>query len=110
MDWLPPVVFVVALVVVGVIGQRMGWMDFRGKGKGRATAGNVLAPLDEVFAPTRHEARLELERQTELPAPAPAPGDGHKGIGPDGVVRIDLGELRDHDSRGDGRDGTRDDG
>ena len=51
---------------------------------------------DEVFNPTRHEAQIELDRQTILPAPAPIPGDPGKeesGIY-DGQVRIDLNEQR----------------
>jgi hypothetical protein len=44
---------------------------------------------DEVFNPQRHEAQIELDRQTILPAPAPLAGDGDKGIY-DGVVRINL--------------------
>lgn len=44
---------------------------------------------DEVFHPTRHEAQLELDRQTMLPAPAPLAGDGDKGVY-DGIVHIDL--------------------
>ena len=35
---------------------------------------------DEVFAPRKHEAQVELDRQSRLPAPAPLPGDGDKGI------------------------------
>jgi len=35
---------------------------------------------DEVFNPTRHEASIELDRQTTLPAPAPIPGDGDLGV------------------------------
>lgn len=44
---------------------------------------------DEVFHPTRHEAQLELDRQTMLPAPAPLAGDGDKGVY-DGIVHIHL--------------------
>ena len=46
---------------------------------------------DEVFAPARHEAALELDRQASLPAPAPLAGDGDKGIFGEGPVRIRLG-------------------
>lgn len=45
---------------------------------------------DEVFAPAKHEAQLELDRQARLPVPAPIPGDGDKGIFGDGPVRIEL--------------------
>ena len=40
----------------------------------------VLGIGDEVFHPTRHEAQVELDRQTSLPAPAPVPGDGPLGL------------------------------
>jgi hypothetical protein len=48
---------------------------------------------DEVFHPTRHEAQIELERQTVLPAPAPLAGDGDNGIF-NGKVVIDLNKPR----------------
>ena len=45
---------------------------------------------DEVFAPAKYEAQIELDRQARLPIPAPIPGDGDKGIFGDGPVRIHL--------------------
>ena len=50
-----------------------------------------MGALDEAFNPTRHEAQIELDRQTILPAPAPVAGDGDKGIF-NGKVRIDLSD------------------
>ncbi len=44
---------------------------------------------DEAFNPIRHEAQLELDRQTILPAPAPLAGDDDKGTYR-GIVRINT--------------------
>jgi hypothetical protein len=35
--------------------------------------GGLFGVIEEVFAPTRHEAVIELERQTVLPVPAHSP-------------------------------------
>ena len=90
--------WIVLAVVVGVgvatwVAQHFGWIDLSNKSK---TSGSK-APLgigDEVFHPTRHEAQIELDRQTVLPAPAPVAGDGDKGVY-DGRVRIDLDKPED---------------
>jgi len=81
---------IVAAVVLGVIAQHRGWVDFSDKHK-TSGGGGGLGGIDEVFNPTRHEAQIELDRQTILPAPAPLAGDGDKGIFT-GRVRIDLTE------------------
>jgi len=44
----------------------------RGK-KLHKRGGAALGIVDEIFAPTRHEAQIERDRQTVLPAPAEAP-------------------------------------
>jgi hypothetical protein len=90
----------VGIVVLGVLAQRLGVIDLRDKSRtGGSGMSGAFGSLDEVFAPTRHEAQQEMDRQTILPAPAPLPGDGDKGIAlissvePDkyrGSVRIDL--------------------
>lgn len=77
-----------AIVVILFIGHKLGWVDFSNKSRG-GNGGGVAGIGDEVFHPTRHEAQLELDRQTMLPAPAPLPGDGDKGIF-NGKVVIDL--------------------
>lgn len=75
-DWIWWVIVPVAIVAVCVVGQIFGFMDFSMKGKdGMRSAGNIMGPIDGLFAPSRQEALQEQERQTELPAPAPAPGD-----------------------------------
>ena len=45
--------------------------------------GRRAARLDRPLRqdpPRKHEAQVELDRQSRLPAPAPLPGDGDKGI------------------------------
>lgn len=94
LGWLWWVAIPVGVVVIGVIGQLVGVMDFTSAGKdGRRTAGNILAPIDGLFAPTRQEALQEQERQTELPAPAPTPGDP--------LLDLDAGVARIHLDAGD---------
>lgn len=68
---------VVGLVLFGILGQRFGLIDIVGKTKARS-AGNGAGMMgigDEIFAPARHEAAIEMDRQTILPAPAPLAGD-----------------------------------
>ena len=86
-----------AIVVVACAGiflaQRLGWIDLSNKNVNSGPRGGVMGIGDEVFNPTRHEAQVELDRQTVLPAPAPVPGDGDKGVY-GGRVEIDLdGEV-----------------
>lgn len=69
-----------ALIGLGMLAQRRGWIDLRGDGRRGGSGGGLVGIGDEVFNPTRHEAALELDRQTSLPALAPIPGDGTLGI------------------------------
>jgi hypothetical protein len=80
-------------IVLVVVASRLGLVDFSNKNRSSGTAGGVMGIGDEVFNPQRHEAQIELDRQTVLPAPAPLAGDGDKGIYA-GVVRIDLDDPR----------------
>ncbi|MBW8870942.1 MAG: hypothetical protein JF618_01795 [Leifsonia sp.] len=91
MDWLIFAGIVVALVALGVLAQKMRWIDLSNRNaRGRSGMGGGLASIgDEVFHPAKYESQLELDRQTILPAPAPLPGDGDKDIYR-GNVRIDL--------------------
>ena len=94
MDWLIFAIVAAALVPLGFLAQRKGWIDLSGRSAERRGGGtSALTIGDEVFHPTRHEAQLELDRQTSLPAPAPLPGDGDKDVYR-GNVRIDLADLR----------------
>jgi hypothetical protein len=92
-EWLIFAGVAVVVIGIGVFAQRKGWIDMTGKhtgGRGGAGAG-IMGGVDEVFAPTRHEAQQELDRQSSMPAPAPVPGDGDKDIfKSDGKIRIDL--------------------
>ncbi len=82
---------VVAAVVLVVVASRLGWIDFSDKTKtSGGSSSSIVGIGDEVFAPTRHEAQVELDRQSMLPAPAPLPGDGDKGIWEGGTIRIDV--------------------
>lgn len=90
MEWLIFGGAVTGSVVLGVIAQRLGWIDLSDKRRsGRGSGPGFVSIGDEVFNPTRHEAQLELDRQTMLPAPAPVPSDGVAGIY-DGRIRISV--------------------
>ena len=92
MDWLIFGGVVVVLVLLGVLAQRMGWIDLSSKnrdGKGRAMGGAGMMAVDEVFHPAAYQAHLEQDRQTSMPAPAPVAGDGDRDVYK-GSVRIDL--------------------
>jgi hypothetical protein len=95
MNWWVFGAVVVGIAALGYLGQRFGLFDLMGKNKTKSSGnGSGLMGIgDEVFAPARHEAAMELDRQTILPAPAPIAGDGDKGIY-EGQVRIDLTKLR----------------
>ena len=80
---------IVAIVTVGFVAQRFGWIDLSNKTRTGASGGSALGIGDEVFHPTRHEAQIELDRQTVLPAPAQLAGDSDRGVYR-GKVEIDL--------------------
>lgn len=80
MEWWGWVLIAAAIVAVGWLAQRAGWIDLSDKTKRGGTPGGVLMIGDEVFAPRKYEAQVEADRQSRLPAPAPLPGDGDKGI------------------------------
>ena len=85
--WL--LIGVAGLVVLGFVADRCGWIDLSNKNRRSGTGASLVGMGDEVFAPSRYEAAIELDRQTVLPAPAPLAGDGDRGIY-DGRIRIDL--------------------
>jgi len=62
-------VIAVAVAVTSVIGHSWGKHPWSGSG-----GGGPFGPIDEVFAPTRHEAMAELKHQYDRTAPAPIPG------------------------------------
>ncbi len=107
---MEPWIVIVIVVAVGALfwlAQHFGWIDLSNKSRTSGSSGGGIAGIgDEVFHPARHEAQIELDRQTILPAPAPLPGDGDLGIrgvaarddldnkNYEGQVRIDLSEKR----------------
>jgi len=90
MDWWQ--LGVLAIVVIAIaLANRFGWIDLSSKNRRSGSHGGAMGIGDEVFHPTRHEAQLELDRQTVLPAPAPLAGDGDKGVY-GGTVQIDVSD------------------
>jgi hypothetical protein len=92
---------IVGAIAVGVclllyVLHRLGVVDFSDKtqkrGSGSVGSGMLGAAFDEVFHPVRHEAQLELERQTTLPAPSPEADGDPLGIGSGAA----LGAKRGH--------------
>lgn len=90
-----------AAIAMLIVASRRGWVDLSDKTKTKTSgsSGSLAHIGDEVFAPTRYEAAVELDRQTVLPAPAPVAGDGDKGIAAsghasgkkyDGTIRLDV--------------------
>jgi hypothetical protein len=70
-----------AVIVLGGVAVRLGWIDLSDKTKrGKPSGAAVMMIGDEVFAPRKYEAQIEVDRQARLPVPAPVPGDGDKGI------------------------------
>jgi hypothetical protein len=85
---------IAAVVVALVVAAKAGWIDLSNKTqRGSGGYGGVTGVVDEVFAPARHEAQQELDRQTMLPAPAPVPGDGGDGMWEGGKITIDVGSA-----------------
>ena len=64
---------------------------FLNRRRGGRGLGGMITMVDEVFAPTKHEAAIEADRETRMPAPAPLPGDGDKGISR-GRITIDVAQ------------------
>ncbi|MCU1444155.1 MAG: hypothetical protein JWQ59_2305 [Cryobacterium sp.] len=88
MNWWV-VIVPVCVVLLGYVASRAGWIDLSDKTKRSGSGPSILGIGDEVFAPTRHEAAIEMDRQTVLPAPAPVAGDGDKGVY-SGHITIDV--------------------
>lgn len=75
MPWYGWLILGVLFAAGIAVAQWRGWIELRGNARGHSTGAGAFGALDEVFAPTRHEAQRELEQQSELPAPAPVAGD-----------------------------------
>ncbi|WP_156109696.1 hypothetical protein [Cryobacterium sp. MLB-32] len=74
MNWWIPL-GMAGIVLLGYLASSLGWIDLSNKNSRRGSGASVLGIGDEVFAPSRHEAAVEMDRQTVLPAPAPVAGD-----------------------------------
>ncbi len=101
---------IVAFVVVIALAAKLGWIDLSNKSRrGSGTmSGAVGGSFDEIFAPARHEAQQEMDRQTLLPAPAPLPGDRGDDDGlQGGKITLDLGSAG-NGQRVEGRDPSED--
>ncbi|MFP3467394.1 hypothetical protein [Leifsonia sp. SIMBA_070] len=108
MNWWA-VGIVVAFVALIVVAVKLGWIDLSNKAqRGSGTmSGAIGGSFDEIFAPARHEAQQEMDRQTLLPAPAPLPGDGGETGWHGGKITLDLGTAG-NGQRAEGREPTED--
>jgi hypothetical protein len=82
----------VAAITAMLIATRTSSRPSRGSG---SIGSGMFGVVDEIFAPARHEARVEVERQTALAAPVPSADDDDRGIY-DGRISI---RVRDHSPR-----------
>jgi hypothetical protein len=107
MNWLILLAAIVAAVAAMLVADRIGWIDLSNKAdRSGSSGGGMFTMMDEVFAPTRHEAQAEYDRQTSLPVPAPTPsGDDHDLLS--GTVLIKVPSSRSAD-RGPARVETHD--
>lgn len=64
-------ILAIALAVIGLCQRSWGKHPWSTGGGG----GGPFGPIDEVFAPTRHESMQEMKRQYDRTAPAPVPGE-----------------------------------
>jgi hypothetical protein len=63
-------------VLAAVVGITALWQRDMSRRPRSGTGGaGAFGPIDEVFAPTRHESMAELGAQYDRTAPAPIPGD-----------------------------------
>lgn len=92
--WFP--IGLAGFVLLGYLANRLGWIDLSNKNHRPGGGGSIVSIGDEIFAPARHEAAIELDRQSVLPAPAPIAGDPAADKVYDGRITIELkhDELR----------------
>ena len=82
------------ILVLGWLLQHFGLIDLTNKRRRGGNFGGMITMVDEVFAPTKHEAAIQADREARLPAPAPLPGDGDKGVY-GGKLVIDVTKKKD---------------
>lgn len=64
------------LVILAVFGLVLGGLPWLASRTRRRGAGeSLMGPFDEIWHPSAHRARLEIQVQEERPAPMPSPGD-----------------------------------
>ena len=66
---------VLAVLAVGAAGVGLIQRDWTKKHWSGSGGGGPFGPIDEIFAPTRHESMVELKQQYDRTAPAPVPGE-----------------------------------
>ena len=66
---------VLAVLALGALAMGLLQRDWAKRTWSGSGGGGPFAPIDEIFAPTRHEAMAELKQQYDRTAPAPAPGE-----------------------------------
>ena len=80
MTWWIVGAIVAGVVALAYLAQHLHLIDLSNKNRSSGRGRGIMSIGDEGFAPTRHEAAIEVNRQTLLPAPAPLAGDPDKGI------------------------------
>lgn len=66
---------VLAIVALGALAMGLFQRDVRKHPWTGSGGGGPFGAIDEVFAPTRHEAMAELKQQYDRTAPAPVAGE-----------------------------------
>lgn len=66
---------VVGVLALGFAAVALLQRDIRRHPWSGSGGGGPFGPIDEIFAPTRHEAMAELKAQYHRTAPAPVPGE-----------------------------------
>lgn len=66
-----PVLLVFAAFAAVLIG--LAWLTRRAKG--RRVGSSVAGPFEEIWHPSAHRARIDIQVQDERKVPLPSPGD-----------------------------------
>jgi hypothetical protein len=70
-DWL--VAFLVVAGGFAVILSAFAWLARRIRRRG--LGGGLMGPLDEIYRPTAHRSRIEIQVQDQRMVPMPSPDD-----------------------------------
>lgn len=63
------------MVVAGFTAVLGGFVWLAARIRHRGLGGAVMGPIDEVYNPAAHRARLDVEIQHERPSPSPSADD-----------------------------------